>query len=473
MKFTTELMPHQAAAFEKLRHVKVGALYMEQGTGKTRTTLELTNLRMEAGKIDCILWLCPCSVKKSLREDIIYHCGDFPDKIIIRGIESLSSSDRLYLTLCELVQKHRVFLVVDESNLVKNHKAVRTGRIVQLSQACRYKMILNGTPVSKSEADMFAQWYVLDWRILGYKSFYSFAHNHIEYWTIHLPNGKDIEDRTRIRRILNIDYLTEKIAPYTYQVKKSECLPLPPKHYMREMVELTDKQEILYETTKREFLLNVDEMQPSTIYKLFTALQHVVSGRCVLSKADERMKTEPIFTWENNPRITALRTIVSNLQGKCIIFAKYQTELDDISKMLDYIGKRWVMYTGKVNQKQRQENRSAFRDASQFMLANKACGAYGLNLQFCNNIIYYSNDFDLATRMQSEDRVYRIGQTKEVHIVDLYTPDTIDGIIIDCLVKKENMVEAFKREINRWKGEKKPWTIKLSEMKQNKSVVNL
>ena len=473
MKFTTELMPHQVAAFEKLRHVKVGALYMEQGTGKTRTTLELTNLRMEAGKIDCILWLCPCSVKKSLREDIIYHCGDFPDKIIIRGIESLSSSDRLYLTLCELVQKHRVFLVVDESNLVKNHKAVRTGRIVQLSQACRYKMILNGTPVSKSEADMFAQWYVLDWRILGYKSFYSFAHNHIEYWTIHLPNGKDIEDRTRIRRILNIDYLTEKIAPYTYQVKKSECLPLPPKRYMREMVELTDKQEFLYETTKREFLLNVDEMQPSTIYKLFTALQHVVSGRCVLSKADERMKTEPIFTWENNPRITALRTIVSNLQGKCIIFAKYQTELDDISKMLDYIGKRWVMYTGKVNQKQRQENRSAFRDASQFMLANKACGAYGLNLQFCNNIIYYSNDFDLATRMQSEDRVYRIGQTKEVHIVDLYTPDTIDGIIIDCLVKKENMVEAFKREINRWKGEKKPWTIKLSEMKQNKSVVNL
>lgn len=454
MRFSTELMPHQIAAFEKLRHVKVGALYMEQGTGKTRTTLELTNLRIEAGKVDCVLWLCPCSVKRSLREDIMYHCGGFPDSIVIRGIESLSSSDKLYLMLCELVQKYKVFLVVDESNLVKNHKAVRTGRIVQLSQACQYKMILNGTPVSKNEADMFAQWYVLDWRILGYKSFYSFAHNHIEYWTIHLPNGNTIEDRNRIRRILNIDYLAEKIAPYTYQVKKSECLPLPPKHYKRKMVQFTNKQELLYEETKREFLLNVDEMQPSTIYKLFTALQHIVSGRRVLSKADERMRTEPMFTWENNPRITTLRSVVGAITNKCIIFAKYQTELDDIAKMLDCIGKRWVMYTGKVDQKQRQENRAAFRDMEvQFMLANKACGAYGLNLQFCSNIIYYSNDFDLATRMQSEDRVYRIGQTREVHILDLYTPDTIDGIIIDCLIKKENMVEAFKREINRWKGE--------------------
>lgn len=455
MRFSTMLMPHQIAAVEKLRHVKVGALYMEQGTGKTRTTLELTNLRIEAGKVDCILWLCPCSVKRSLREDIMYHCDGFPNSIIIRGIESLSSSDKLYLMLCELVQKYKVFLVIDESNLVKNHKAVRTGRIVQLSQACQYKMILNGTPVSKNEADMFAQWYVLDWRILGYKSFYSFAHNHIEYWTIHLPNGRTIEDRNRIRQVLNIDYLAEKIAPYTYQVKKSECLPLPPKHYKRKMVQFTSKQELLYEETKKEFLLNVDEMQPSTIYKLFTALQHIVSGRKILSKADECMKTAPLFTWENNPRVIALQSIVESITDKCIIFAKYQTELDDIAKMLDYISKRWVLYTGKVNQKQRQENRAAFRDMMevQFMLANKACGAYGLNLQFCNNIIYYSNDFDLATRMQSEDRVYRIGQTREVHIWDLYTSDTIDELIIDCLIRKENMIEAFKREINRWKGE--------------------
>ena len=89
----TKLYQHQQKAVEKLMHLKVGALYMEQGTGKTRTTLELIERRLKSGKIDCALWLCPCSTKKSLREDIEYHTGKgstMSRNIVIRGIESLS-----------------------------------------------------------------------------------------------------------------------------------------------------------------------------------------------------------------------------------------------------------------------------------------------------------------------------------------------------------------------------------------------
>ena len=175
MKIDTSLLPHQQDAVRKLRKIKIGALYMEQGTGKTRTALELIAQRLERGKIDVALWLCPCSVKKNLREDLAYYCGEFPQDIVVRGIESLSSADVLYIKLLELVKKYRVFLVVDESNLTKNKDAIRTQRTIELASHCEYKLILNGTPISKNEADMFAQWYILDWRILGYQSFYSFA----------------------------------------------------------------------------------------------------------------------------------------------------------------------------------------------------------------------------------------------------------------------------------------------------------
>ena len=176
----TKLYPHQQKAVEKLVHLKVGALYMEQGTGKTRTALELIQRRLSAGKVVCALWLCPCSTKRNLREDIEYHAPELSRDIVIRGIESLSSSDRLYLQLRELVATHQAYLIVDESTLVKNKRAIRTERIIELSKKCTYKLILNGTPVSKNEADLFAQWYILDWRILGYQSYYSFAANHIE-----------------------------------------------------------------------------------------------------------------------------------------------------------------------------------------------------------------------------------------------------------------------------------------------------
>ena len=67
----TQLYPHQVAAVEKLKRVKVGALYMEQGTGKTRTALELIKLRLDAGKINSVIWLCPCSVKQNLKNEIL------------------------------------------------------------------------------------------------------------------------------------------------------------------------------------------------------------------------------------------------------------------------------------------------------------------------------------------------------------------------------------------------------------------
>lgn len=465
----TGLFPYQVDAVKKLSRIKIGALYMEQGTGKTRVTLELVKQRLAAGKIDAVLWLCPCSVKRNLREDIQYHCGHMPDNIIIKGIESLSSSDKLYLKLLKMVNDHNVYLVIDESNLVKNFNAIRTGRITVLSQKCHYKLILNGTPVSRNESDMFAQWYILDWRILGYKSFYGFAANHLEYKTIITEDGREVTDYHNISHVLNVDYLTEKIAPYTYQIKKSECLHLPEKIYRSMPFFIDDKQEEEYGQTKQKFLLNVDEFKPETIYKLFTALQHVTAGRQVISNANERMRTKPLFLdYKDNPRLKSLIKIINKIgDEKCIIFAKYQAEIDDIQKTLIDKNKSNVMFTGKLSQKKRQENRDKFRNNTQYFIANKACGAYGLNLQFCHNIIFYDNDFDLATRMQAEDRVHRIGQDHEVCIYDIYCFDSIDDFILSCLRRKENMVDKFKSEIERWKKGNKMITYKNFLAKDN------
>ena len=451
----TALLPHQQDAVEKLKGLKVGALYMEQGTGKTRTALSLLKPRLDAGKVDCVLWLCPCSVRQNLRDDIAFHCGEYPSEIVIKGIESLSSSDRLYLMLLKLVEAHGVYLVVDESNLVKNKDAIRTARIIELSKHCQYKLILNGTPISRNEADLFAQWYILDWRILGYQSYYSFAANHLEYYTIVMPDGREIVDRNRIRRVLNVDYLTEKIAPYTYQVKKDECLKLPEKEYRTVYYDLTDEQKELYKAAKEVYLENVDELKPETIYKYFTALQHVTSGQRLMTGPDERMQTEPLFVNPiDNPRIKTLFEYLDGIgDDKCIIFCKYQSEIDDISVIMESRDMRYVTFTGRVPGKARQANREAFQTWAQYFLSNKSCGAYGLNLQFCRRIIYYSNDFDLATRLQSEDRIHRIGQTREVLITDICADSTIDRFITSCLIRKERLADAFKKELHERKME--------------------
>ncbi len=449
MILKTELLPHQIKAVEKLSKIKVGALYMEQGTGKTRTALELICRRYNAGKVNHILWLCPYSVKRTIERELEKHVLDDLSMFTICGIETLSSSIKTNLELIKLVKEKNVYLIVDESNLVKNHKAKRTQRIDRLAEDCQYKLILNGTPISRNEADLFAQWHILDWRILGYKSFWSFSSNHIVW---------DDNVRGKIKDLLNVDYLTRKIAPYTYQVKKDECLDLPDKTYQIYYYDLTYTQRDLYAYVADKLLLEVDEMFPSTIYRLFTALQDVISGLDV-NVEGPKIESKPLF--ENptdNPRMQIFLEAVNRVDEneKIIIFAKYTHEINDIVSVLnaEYGPDMAVPFNGSVKQKERHKNIDRFKDNARFFVANKVTAGYGLNLQFCHNVIYYSNDWDFATRSQSEDRVHRIGQDRKVCIIDICAENTLDERILKCLGKKENMVESFKSFIDLCKDDK-------------------
>ena len=59
-------MNSQQAAFEKLSRLKVGALFMEMGTGKTKVALDL--IASKRHRIDYVLWICPCSLKGEIKD---------------------------------------------------------------------------------------------------------------------------------------------------------------------------------------------------------------------------------------------------------------------------------------------------------------------------------------------------------------------------------------------------------------------
>lgn len=430
------LLPHQNAAVEKLIKLKVGALFMEQGTGKTITALEIARSRLEAGKINSVVWLCPCSAKGNIKREIIKHCPDEMLKVFtICGIETLSSSIRAVSYLLNLSENKRCFLIVDESLLIKNPRAYRTENILKIGENCEYRMILNGTPVSRNEADLFSQFFLLDWRILGYKSYWSFAANHLEY-----------DDHGKLRRVLNTDFLAKKIAPYTYQVKKEDCVKLPDKNYSTYHFYLTDEQEKEYSRVAEILLMQVDEWHPDTVYRLFSGLQAVISGKkLIFNKKCSHFDTKEMF--ENpmdNPRIESLMDVLPEDQ-KAIVFCRYESEIKQLCDILPDS----VRFDGKTSLKNREKALKEFSEEKKYMIANRNCAGYSLNLQFCHNIIYMSNDWDLGTRLQSEDRVHRIGQKNEVEIMDICATNTIDEQILKCLWRKEGLLDSIKREVDK------------------------
>ena len=86
-----------------------------------------------------------------------------------------------------------------------------------------------------------------------------------------------------------------------------------------------------------------------------------------------------------------------------------------------------------------------------FFVGNPATAGYGLTLTEANLVVYYANDFNLETRIQSEDRAHRIGQKNNVTYVDLICEGSIDEKIVEALRDKINIgAKVLGEEAKAW-----------------------
>lgn len=440
-------MTHQTQAFAKLKDLKVGALYMDMGTGKTRTMIEIIKYKIDKGKpIDKVIWFCPCSAKENIRHEFVKHMDNWEDIFLLVGIESMSSSIKLNSYLFNLVKAKKCLIVVDESTKIKNFKAIRSQRIVRLGEFCEYRFILTGMPVPRDELDLFGQWYFLDWRILGYKSQWSFMRNHAVYHE---------EFYNKIIDTKNTEYLSKRTAPYTFQIRIDECVDLPKKYYDKRYFSLCREQLEMYIELANALLFEVNEWIPETIYRLFNVLQSICSGYdYTVSVSHEIEKKGFRSSRKDNPRLDAFLDLVEGIKGKVIIFCEYTDEILAILKYLNDIygkGSAFPFY-GDISLKKREENIRKFEEEARFLVANKDCAGYSLNLQFCNQIIFYNNDWDYGTREQAERRIYRVGQEKKCHYIDLVCDGTIEERIIKCLINKESLADLFLKDVKERQG---------------------
>lgn len=452
----TPLLPHQREAVAKLLPSRVNALFMDMGTGKTRTAIELVRLRQS--KIDRALWCCPTSLKETIRYEIGKHTDCTPEDVYtfndktnerteigafwaIVGLEGLGGSARIACTFAHLVTENTC-VVVDESSYIKGHKAKRTQRLTYLADKCRYRMILTGTPISQGVVDLYAQMRFLSPKILGYSSFYSFARNHLEY---------SERFKGMIVRAHNTEYLAAKIKPYVYQVTKDECLDLPDKLYETRCLRLTAEQRETYEEAKRVYLeeaLEHDEWESINLFRLFTALQGIVCG----------FWARPDGTTEHLPhrRIERLLDVVRDIpEGEpVIVWAKYRHSVDQIVAALagNYGPETVHQFHGGLTETKRNAALAQWRAAGRFLVATQSAGGHGLTLTEARYSVFYANSFKYAERLQSEDRNHRIGQDRPVTYIDLHAVESIDDRIAKALATKGDTLDQFRREVDKVKA---------------------
>jgi len=152
----------------------------------------------------------------------------------------------------------------------------------------------------------------------------------------------------------------------------------------------------------------------------------------------------------------ALEEIINEHDGKAIIWSRFR---HDIIGMTEMLNKKFgegsaAAYFGDTSDDDRNDIVINFQNPNhplKYFVGNPATAGYGLTLTEANLVVYYANDFNLETRIQSEDRAHRIGQKNNVTYIDLICEGSIDEQIVKALRAKIDIgAKVLGEEAKQW-----------------------
>ena len=477
--FKTDPYEHQRTVLKDSWSQVNWGLFLEMGTGKSKVTIDNAGALFEAGRIDTLVVVAPKGVYRNWsKTEIPAHLPDRIERTIVTWVPSPKAKEKQALIgmaaphegddlrvlvmnvealstikgqkyLVKVLEMSRAMLVLDESTAIKNPKAKRTKAILKMAPLAKYRRILTGFPVTQSPMDLWSQCHFLDKTLLGDcgDNFFQFQYR----YAVMKRQTFGSHSFNRVVGYRNLEQLSDLLKTFSSRILKSECLDLPDKIYTQRNIALTPEQKRIYEELKDFALAEIDEDQfmsaPNVMTQLLR-LQQVLSGH---TKPDDG---ELVEIPDN--RIGELLNCLEEVDGKVIIWSRFRYDMQRITKALNivYGNTKVVTYYGDTDDEQRTKAIEKFQNGNaRFFVGNPQTGGYGITLTAANTVIYFANSFDLAVRMQSEDRAHRIGQKSSVTYIDMIAEGTIDEKIVKALRSKMDIATTVMGEdLRKWLG---------------------
>lgn len=412
----TPLTAAQEAAFAQFARLRVGALFMEQGMGKTRLALHLIAHR--AAKLDAVLWVAPCSVTATIEAEIARWGSDVPVRVL--GYETLSQSGRTWLEVLQWVRRPRLLVVADESIFIKNLKSKRTTRMYELRKHADYALVLNGTPLTRDLWDIKRQMDFLSPKIIAtddraYRQRYFRECRTVDEW------GAEriwYESST-----VNVAHLQSLIAPYVFEARLDLGIAEVDHRVVHAASETTRED---YERTRDVFLQEWNDSQGSEIvlYQLFSHLSRIAA-------------TDP----------AKCASIAAAVAGQhCLVFCNYLEEQRLIAAAL---GEEHLLVNGESTPAERAALFERSHVEKVPMLLTYGVGSFGLNLQHIADAHFASPTFDYGRTTQAGSRIRRIGQAADtIAYTHHLSEHGIDRMILKNYQRKDWLAQLMRRSID-------------------------
>ncbi len=153
-------------------------------------------------------------------------------------------------------------------------------------------------------------------------------------------------------------------------------------------------------------------------------------------------KTKALIEALKNSRIES-RGLPKDKPIKSVVFSGWTAHLDLIQIALEDHDIKYARLDGKMSRAKRTAAVDAFRDDPEVtvFLVSISAGGLGLNLTVASRVYVMEPQYNPAAEAQAVDRVYRLGQTREVFTIRFIMQDSFEEKMLALQRKKQNLAD--------------------------------
>lgn len=421
-----QLYPHQKEALELTKDKNRVAYYYDMGLGKTFIGSE--KMKQLGNSLNLVV------CQKSKIQDWVNHFKEnYPDYNIFNlttwdkgDWEGLKDWPRDTLKDVFIINYDLVFrrpnllkladftLMLDESSLITNRTAKRSKFILKM--APKNVILLSGTPTAGKYENLWSQLQLLGWNITEDM----FWKSYVDYEWIETDDGYW---EKKIKGYKNVEHLKKRLAKFGAIFKKTE-----------EVIDLPEQvQQVIY-------------IDPTKEYKKFVKNSYLqiedkeLIGDNILTKI---LYERQLCGQYSQDKFDAFQDLVESTEDRLIVFYNFTDEMLKMTKICMELNRATSYVNGRIKDLDAYEH----QDNSITFIQYQA-GAYGLNLQKANKVIYFSLPLGIGSCdlwEQSKKRIHRIGQNRTCFYYYLIVKSSIEVWNFELLkTGKELTDELFK-----------------------------
>ena len=403
------LYQHQQKGKELLLKNKKYCLFFEVGTGKTFTALSALCELPECK----VLIVAPKRVLENVwKKDTNYDLSKYD--VTYLNYEKIARDKNFIKNTYDVI-------ILDEVHKLKGKTTKTSRKFRTVTAKAEYVWGLTGTPVANNYADVF--------NIFRNMNIVEFNMSYAEfvcryYYTKQLESGMGFRFEILLSpKPFMVDELMERVGKHSMVKEAKDCIDLPEKR--TDVVYIDGMVSEKYRELK-DGILRTDEYEKTMIpLETLNKLHQASNGFFY----DDNKNVHKVC---ENKKLKELNDILEDMleeTERVIVVFQYQQDLEEL-KTLKY---EWTTDPTEFPSKQ--------------LLFIQYGQSEGLNLQYCNQMIFYSYDYSFLNYEQMTGRIYRNGQKNNVVYTILISKGTIEEKIWWAIKNKKSRDEFLKETL--------------------------